>query len=98
MKIGIVAPASRLHPETAERVTALAAATFGPRVELAFHPQCFLTEGHFAGSDAARARAFLDVANDESVAAVWFARGGYGSGRIADAVLEGLRPAARDKT
>ena len=97
MKIAIVAPAARLHPETAERVTALAAAAFGPRVELAFHPQCFLSEGHFAGPDAARAQAFLDVANDESVAAVWFARGGYGSGRIADAVLKGLAPAARAK-
>jgi len=98
VKIGIVAPASRLHPETAERVTALAASEFGPRVELAFHPQCFLTEGHFAGADAARAAAFLDYANDASFAAIWFARGGYGSGRIADAVLKGLAPAARDKT
>ncbi len=98
MKIGIVAPAARLHPETAERVTALAQAAFGPRVALAFHPQCFLSEGHFAGSDAARAQAFLDVANDASVSAVWFARGGYGSGRIADAVLQGLAPAARAKT
>jgi len=98
MKIGIVAPASRLHPEIAESVTALAASQFGSRVELVFHPQCFLTEGHFAGTDAVRAQAFLDVANDESIAAVWFARGGYGSGRIADAVLEGLKPAARNKT
>jgi len=98
MKIAIVAPASRLHPETAARVTALAATTFGPRAELVFHPQCFLTEGHFAGSDAERAQAFLDVANDPNVSAVWFARGGYGSGRIADAVLKGLKPAARAKT
>ncbi len=72
--------------------------SFGPRVELLFHPQCFLAEGHFAGSDAARARAFLDVANDASVSAVWFARGGYGSGRIAEAVLAGLAPAAKHKT
>ncbi|MEI9991834.1 MAG: LD-carboxypeptidase [Rhizomicrobium sp.] len=98
MKIGIVAPASRLQPQTAERVTALAASAFGRRVELVFHPQCFLAEGHFAGADSARARAFLEVANDENVSAVWFARGGYGSGRIADAVLAGLGPAARAKT
>ncbi len=97
MKIGIVAPASRLHPQTAERVTALAGSAFGPRVELVFHPQCFLTDGHFAGSDAARAEAFLEFANDENISALWFARGGYGAGRIADAVLEALGPAAKNK-
>jgi len=98
VKIGIVAPAARLHPETAERVTALAQTAFGARVALDVHPQCFLSDGHFAGSDAARAQAFLEYANDPSIGALWFARGGYGSGRIADAVLNGLAPAARDKT
>ncbi|HJW40126.1 MAG TPA: LD-carboxypeptidase [Rhizomicrobium sp.] len=97
-KIGVVAPASRLHVETAERVSALAATAFGGRAELVFHPQCFLSDNHFAGDDAARATAFLEVANDPSFAAVWFARGGYGSGRIAPAVLAGLKPTAKDKT
>ena len=98
MKIGVVAPASRLHPETAERVTALAKAIFPGRAEIVFHPQCFLSDGHFAGNDAARAAAFLDVANDASFAALWFARGGYGAGRIASRVLGALTPAAKTKT
>ena len=67
------------------------------RVELTFHPQCFLASGHFAGTDDERAEAFLDVANDVSFGAVWFARGGYGSGRIAGSAIAGLKPAAREK-
>lgn len=97
MKIGVVAPAGRIVPETAERVRALAAQTFGERADVVFHPQCFLSSGHFAGDDAARAAAFLEIANNPEFGAVWFARGGYGSGRIADAVLAGLGGAAKDK-
>ena len=50
----------------AERVTALAAERF-PAVELHFHPQCFLSSGHFAGDDAERAAAFVEIANDAVV-------------------------------
>jgi len=39
------------------------------------HPQCFLENGHFAGSDAERLAAFREVAQDSAVDAVWFARG-----------------------
>ncbi len=95
MKIGVVAPAARLHPETAERVTALAMAA---GAEIAFHPQCFLSAGHFAGDDTLRAAAFLEYANDPAFGGLWFARGGYGSGRIAEAVLAGLTDAAKAKT
>jgi muramoyltetrapeptide carboxypeptidase len=98
VKIGIVAPASRLQPDTAERVTTLARETYGARAELVFHPQCFLTEGHFAGSDAARLQAFLDIANDPRIDAVWLARGGYGAGRIAERAIDGLKPVAKAKT
>lgn len=97
VKIGVVAPASRLESETAERVGALAAAAFSGRVELVFHPQCFAASGHFAGDDTARAKAFLEFANDESFAALWFARGGYGAGRIAERVLSGLASGAKKK-
>ena len=55
--------------------------------ELAVHPQCFLAEGHFAGPDEARLAALREVMADPSVDAVWFARGGYGSNRIAEAAL-----------
>jgi len=96
VKIGIVAPSSRLDPAMAERVAALAAAHH-PAAELHFHPQCYLSCGHFAGDDAVRAAAFVEVANDPSFDALWFARGGYGSGRIAEAVLPRLSEAARRK-
>ena len=98
VKIGITAPASRIEPEIAERVTALARARYGDRVALYFHPQCFLSEGHFAGNDAARAAAFVELANDGTFDALWVARGGYGSNRIAERVLAALKPAAKNKT
>jgi muramoyltetrapeptide carboxypeptidase len=98
VSVAIVAPASRLTNETADRVTALAAAHFGPAIGLRFHPQCFLSSGHFAGEDAARSAAFLDVANDPSVDVVWFARGGYGSCRLDEDVFTRMNTAARRKT
>jgi muramoyltetrapeptide carboxypeptidase len=98
VKIGIVAPASRIEPELAERITAIAAAQFGARApELFFHPQCYLSSGHFAGEDAARAEAFVELANNPSFDALWIARGGYGSGRIVSLVLPRLHEAARNK-
>ena len=99
IRIGIVAPASRIDPELAERTIALARALYPDRPpELRFHPQCFLASGHFAGDDETRARAFLEVANDETIDAIWFARGGYGSGRLAERVVAGLTSAAARKT
>jgi len=99
IRIGIVAPASRLDPALAEQTIGLARALYPDRpLELRFHPQCFLSSGHFAGDDEIRARAFLDVANDASIDALWFARGGYGSGRLAERVLDGLTAAAERKT
>jgi muramoyltetrapeptide carboxypeptidase len=96
-RIAVVAPASRLTQDAAREVETLAR-NFYPDVGLAFHPQCFLSHGHFAGTDAERAAALLDVANDPDFDAVWFARGGYGSGRIAERVVAGLAPEARAKT
>jgi len=103
MKIGIVAPSNRIDQSLADRVKAVAVAQFADRPadrqpELVFHPQCFLSSGHFAGSDEERAAAFLDVANDPSVDAVWFARGGYGAGRLLARLESNLTAAARQKT
>ena len=99
LKIGVVATASRMSPEVAERVPALARSLYGEGApEIVFHPEVLASAGHFAGDDATRARAFLDVANDPSFDALWFARGGYGACRIGEAVLAGLAPAARAKT
>jgi len=97
MRIGIVAPSSRFSEEAAKRTQAIAAAKF-PAVELVFHPQCFLVDGHFAGDDAARGQAFVDYANDSAFDAVWFARGGYGACRFAETAIGRLSRAARDKT
>src|SRR5918998_365522 len=96
MRIGIVAPSTPILRETAEQVSAIAAAAF-PDIELVFHPQCFLAHRHFAGEDKVRADAFVEVANDPGFDALWFARGGYGSCRIAEDVLERLASAAGDK-
>jgi len=98
MKIGIVAPANRMDPTVAERVKQFAAELYPNRVTLQVHPQCFLTSGHFAGDDEARAAAFVEVANDPSIDTVWFARGGYGSCRILEAVLPKLAATAKKKT
>jgi len=95
-RIAVVAPGSRLPEASAEIVRALAARV-APEVELVFHPQCYLSHGHFAGTDSERADAFVEVANDPSIDAVWFGRGGYGSCRIAQSAIERLGPAARSK-
>jgi muramoyltetrapeptide carboxypeptidase len=96
VRVGIVATASRLDQPTAERVRALAA-RHAPDVELHVHPNCHLSAGHFAGDDEARAAAFLEIANDPAFDALWFGRGGYGSGRIAERTLPRLTDAARSK-
>jgi muramoyltetrapeptide carboxypeptidase len=95
MKIAVVAPSCTLKPEAAEAVTAIAAARGD--VELVIHPQCFLSDGHFAGSDVARLAALRQVMADDSVDAIWFARGGYGSNRIAEAAAADLPSQARSK-
>ncbi len=93
-----MAPGTRIDAGIADEVKRLAAQLYPEAPpEIAFHPQCFLSSGHFAGNDAARAAAFLDIANDGSFDALWFARGGYGSCRFALDVLPRLTPAARDK-
>jgi len=99
MRIAVVAPASRLSPEVPDRVRALAGALYSDRApSLFFHPQCFATSGHFAGDDATRAAALVEVGNSDDFDAVWFARGGYGSARLVEAALPRLGPAARRKT
>ena len=96
MKIAVVAPSCTLKPEAAEAVAAIVDARGD--AELVIHPQCFLSDGHFAGPDEARLAALRDVMADDSVDAVWFARGGYGSNRIAEAAAADLPPPARAKT
>ena len=82
--------------EAAERVRAIVAERSD--CDLAIHEQCFSSEGHFAGPDSERLRALREVMADPEVDAVWFARGGYGSNRIAEPALAELPDAARTKT
>jgi len=94
-RIAVVAPSCPLKREAAAAVEALVAERGD--CELAIHPQCFLSDGHFAGPDEARLAALREVMADPSVDAVWFARGGYGSNRIAEAALAGMSDAASGK-
>lgn len=96
MKIAVVAPSNALKRETAQAVETIARARGD--CEVVFHPQCFLSDGHFAGTDAQRLAALREVMSDSSVDAVWFARGGYGSNRIGEAAVRDLPAAARAKT
>jgi muramoyltetrapeptide carboxypeptidase len=95
MRIGVVAPSTPISSEIADRLTAIAG--HFPGIELSFHPQCFLSHNHFAGTDAQRTAAFVEVANDPAIDALWFARGGYGSCRIAEDVIGRLAGPARGK-
>src|SRR5689334_5781638 len=95
MRIAVVAPSCPLKRDAADRVQAIVAERGD--CELVIYPQCFLVDGHFAGPDAARLAALREVMADPSIDAVWFARGGYGSNRIAEAALQDLPDAARDK-
>jgi muramoyltetrapeptide carboxypeptidase len=95
MKIAVVAPSNTLKREAAEQVEAIVRARGD--CELFVHPQCFLSDGHFAGSDEQRLAALRESMADPSVDAIWFARGGYGSNRIAEAAARDLPDSARSK-
>lgn len=95
MRIAVVAPSCRLTEEAAEAVQAIVERRGD--CELVIHPQSFLSDGHFAGPDEARLDALREVMADPSFDAVWYARGGYGSNRIAEAAVADLPPAARGK-
>ena len=95
MKIAVVAPSCTLTRQAADRLEALVEERGD--CEVVIHPQCFLVDGHFAGPDAARLAALREVMADPSFDAIWFARGGYGSNRIAEAAASGLPDAAGSK-
>jgi len=95
MRIAVVAPSCRLTEQAAGRVQAIVRDRGD--CEIVIHPQSFLSDGHFAGSDNARLAALREVMADPSFDAVWYARGGYGSNRIAEAALVDLPAAAKSK-
>ena len=95
--IAICAPATPITRDHAAALDALVAAEF-PGTRVTFHEQCFAAQGHFAGDDLTRLSALLDCANDPAFDAVWFAKGGYGSNRIAEAAVAQMNAQARHKT
>lgn len=96
MRIAIVAPSCPITLDDADAVSALARLTH-PQVELIFADQCFAVHGHFAGGDDARLAALVDMANRPDIDAIWFARGGFGACRIAEAAVAAMQPVARGK-
>jgi len=99
MRIAVVAPSSRFDDwrEVEARVQAIAEQRHSG-VEVRFNPQCGLAHNHFAGTDSERAAALIETANDPSIDAIWFARGGYGSNRIAEKAIAQFGAPARAKT
>lgn len=96
-RIAICAPATRITREEGQAIEKLVAEEF-PQHSISIHEQCFASFGHFAGSDAERLNALLECSNDPAFDAVWFAKGGYGSCRIAEAAIGQMNEAARVKT
>ena len=95
--IAICAPATPITRDHASALEALVAGEF-PGTKVTFHEQCYASQGHFAGDDLTRLSALLDCANDPSYDVVWFAKGGYGSNRIAEAAVAQMNASARQKT
>ncbi|MEP2235096.1 MAG: LD-carboxypeptidase [Alteripontixanthobacter sp.] len=96
-RIAICAPATAITRDHAAAFDDLLAEEF-PGTSAWFHPQCFFEYGHFAGTDEQRLDAFVECANSPDYDVVWFAKGGYGSNRIAQAAVPLLGEAARRKT
>lgn len=95
--IAICAPATPITRDHAAALEALVAEEF-PDHRVTFHDQCFERRGHFAGDDLRRLTGLLDCANDPAFDAVWFAKGGYGSNRIAESAVARMNASARSKT
>jgi muramoyltetrapeptide carboxypeptidase len=79
MQVAIVAPSSMVPPvELDMGVARLREAG----AEVTIHPQCRARHFTYAGTDAARAEAFFEVATDPRFPIIWCARGGYGATRL----------------
>lgn len=97
MKIAVMAPANRVDEHALDALPAIAA-DYG--VELVIDPQSWASGGGhtWAGPDQQRADTFLKYANDPSVHALWFARGGYGSNRLFPLIFPHLEATAKTKS
>lgn len=96
-RIAICAPATAITRDHAAAMEQFVAAEY-PQHSVWFHDQCFETYAHYAGDDLTRLNALVECANSPEYDAVWFAKGGYGSNRIAQAATARMNDAAREKT
>jgi muramoyltetrapeptide carboxypeptidase len=81
--VGIVATAFAAPPKPlGEGIAALERRGFVPVV----FPHLLAQDDYFAGDDAARASDLDAAASNKALAAIWFARGGYGTARILDRI------------
>ena len=96
-RIAVCAPATPITREHAAAAELLVADEF-PEHSVFFHDQCFKSAGHFAGNDLERLEALVELANSPDYDAVWFAKGGYGSNRIAEAAISRMNAVAKAKT
>lgn len=96
--IAVMAPSralERSHGDELREICAPREASGAVRVIV--NDQCFARHGHFAGPDVMRAETLLALANDPAIDAIWFARGGYGAGRILPRIEDQLGEHARAK-
>lgn len=96
-RIAVCAPATPITREHAAAMEQFVAAEY-PGHSIWFHEQCFASYAHYAGDDMTRLSALVECANNPEFDAVWFAKGGYGSNRIAQAATARMNEAARAKT
>ncbi|GAA4039749.1 LD-carboxypeptidase [Parerythrobacter jejuensis] len=96
-RIAICAPATAITRDHAAAMEEFVAAEY-PQHSVWFHDQCFARHAHYAGDDLTRLDALVECANHPEYDAVWFAKGGYGSNRIAEAAVARMNDAAREKT
>ena len=96
-RIAICAPATPITRDHAAAMEEFVAAEY-PQHSVWFHEQCFVSHAHYAGDDLTRLTALVECANNPEFDAVWFAKGGYGSNRIAQAATARMNDAAREKT
>jgi len=92
--VGVVAPGYAVRPHLLRRgVARLEAMGFHPLLGESVTAQ----DGYLAGDDDARLADLSAMLRREDVAAIWFARGGYGTARLLrrlkPAMLRGRRPA-----
>ncbi len=82
-KVGIVASARKIRANELEPSFDIIR-SYG--FDVVYSERLFLEDNQFAGNDNNRAEEFQHMLDDESIKAIMFARGGYGSVRIIDKI------------